>query len=146
MTSAPMNNERNPNDYDSEPVKYCARCYSLKVKYEDAIDSECCAECGSSDIVEDSVYVWERKFEQRYGHKFIVKNDDPRKSYIFKLPISKLKQKVCDCPSWRELIHRLYSKFPGGLGKADSIILFFDKLYQDNRIDDLRMLLLKLKL
>ncbi len=31
-----MSEARGLNDYDSEPVTYCARCYSLKVKHEDA--------------------------------------------------------------------------------------------------------------
>ena len=133
-------------NYDSEPVKYCSKCYSLKIRYEEAIDSECCAECGSSDISEDSVYVWEKKYEQRYGHKFAVKNEDPTKSHIFKLSMPKLKAKVCDCPRWREIIYHIYPNFPGGWGKADSLILFFNKLYEDDRMDDLRLLLLKWKI
>lgn len=36
-----------------------------------------------------------------------------------------------------------YPTFPGGLGKLDSIILFFDKVIKDGRLDELRELLVK---
>ena len=79
-----MDNGRKNKDYDSEPVKFCSKCYSLKVTYEDALGLECCADCGSSEISEASLEEWEKKYVQRYGHKLVVKNEDPRKTYIFK--------------------------------------------------------------
>lgn len=136
-----MSEQEKPANYDDEPVKYCARCYSLKVKYEDAIDSECCADCGSSDILEAPIEEWEKKYEKRYKHKFTEKNDDPKKSFIFKMPIEKLKTKVYESEHWREIIHHLYPRFPGGFGRADSIILLFDKLIKDNKIEELKLYL-----
>jgi len=133
----------NHREYDSEPVKYCSKCYSLKIKYEDAIDAEWCADCGSSDILEAPVEEWEEKYKQRYGHKFVTKNEDPKKSLIFKMSFKELKYKVSDSPSWRKIIHAIYPRFPGGLGRVDSILLFFDKIVNDGKVDDLRMLLLK---
>jgi hypothetical protein len=129
-------------DYDEEPVVYCAKCYSLKIKYEEAIDADCCMDCGCSDVLTSSIDEWEKLYEQRYGHKFTVKTHDPKKSFIFKLPLEKLKEKVFKDIHWRDIIQNIYPHFPGGLGRADSLILFFDKLTRDNRLDDLRLLLL----
>ena len=140
-----MDNGRKNKDYDSEPVKFCSKCYSLKVTYEDALGLECCADCGSSEISEASLEEWEKKYVQRYGHKLVVKNEDPRKTYIFKLSIHDLKTRVYKSQHWREIIQGLYPHFPGGFGREDSIILLFDKLYKDDRMDDLRLLLLKKK-
>lgn len=138
-----MKSDDTSNKYDSEPVCYCTRCYSLKIKYEKAIGFDCCMECGSLDIAKAPIEVWEQLYERRYGRKHVEKNEDPRKSFIFKLPIEKLKSKVYDSPVWKKIIKSLYPKFPGGLSKVDSVILFFDKLIKDNRIDDLKLFLTK---
>ena len=127
-----MSVEERNQDYDSEPVRYCARCYSLKVKYEESVDYECCGDCGSSDILEAPIEEWEKKYERRYGHKFTQKEQDPKNTFIFKLPLDKLKAKVYESSQWREIINAIYPKFPGGYGKADSIILFFDTLVRQN--------------
>ena len=139
-----MDKLERPNDYDSEPVTYCARCYSLKIKHEDVLDTDCCAECGSTDIMEGPIEVWEQKYERRYGKKFAAKTEDPKKSFIFNLPIEKLKQKVYDSPKWKEIIKSMFPKFPGGYGKADSVILFFDTVVRQNRLEELKLLLFKL--
>lgn len=131
------------NNYDSEPVTYCARCYSLKIKHEDVLDLDCCADCGSTDILETSIDDWEKKYERRYRHKFVQKEEDPKKTYIFKLSIEQLKTKVYQSERWRDIIKAIYPHFPGGYGKADSIILFFDTLFRQNRLDDLRLTLFK---
>ena len=130
-------------DYDSEPVTYCAKCYSLKIRHEDAIDADCCAECGCSDTLSTSISTWEKLYEGRYGKKYVEKSNDITNSPMFQLSIGKLKMKVYDCPKWHEVIRTLYPRFPRGLSKADSIILLFDRLSKDNRINDLRKLLLK---
>jgi hypothetical protein len=41
------------------------------------------------------------------------------------------------------IIHSLYPRFPRGLGKADAIIMLFNFLIRDNRLDDLRLTLLE---
>lgn len=128
-------------EYDSEPVTYCARCYSLKIKYEESIDSDCCMECGCSDVKTSSIEEWEAKYKNRYGQDYVVKKKDPKSSYIFKLPLKELKKRVFE-GDWSNIIHKIYPRFPGGLGRADSIILFFDKLIKDNKLDDLRFILL----
>jgi len=136
-----MDTQEITNDYDSEPVRYCAKCYSLKIKYEESIDSECCADCGSSDVLEAPIEEWEKMYERRYGHKFAEKNNDPKKSFIFKLPIQKLKTKVYESEFCRDIIKTMYPKFPGGLGRADSVILFFDTVIKQNRLEELKLLL-----
>lgn len=132
-----------PNDYDLEPVKYCARCYSLKVKYEDSIESECCGDCGSTDILEAPIEEWEKKYERRYGHKFTVKEKDPKKTFVFRLPVKELKERLFKSEQCMEIIHSMYPRFPGGYSRADSVILFFDTVIKQGRLDELRLLLFK---
>ena len=138
-----MGNQVNYEDYDSEPVKYCARCYSLKIKYEDALDSECCAECGSTDIQEAPVEEWERMYERRYGHKLTQKTEDVKNTFFFKMTSKELMHKVADSPMWREIIKGIYPHFPKGYGKADSIVLFFDTLTRQNKLGELKLFLFK---
>lgn len=126
-------------EYDSEPVVYCSKCYSLKIVHEDAIDSDCCGECGCPDLKTLSFEEWEKLYAKRYGHKFVEASHDIRKSPIFQLSNDKLKARVFNDPSWREICRSLYPTFPNWLSKADSIILLFAKLYKENRLDDLRV-------
>lgn len=132
------------NDYDSEPVIFCSRCYSLKIKHDDGMDSDYCADCGCFDVQEAPLEEWEKLYEKRYRHKFTQKNEDPKKTFIFNLTTEELKTKVYKSDKWNYIIHNIYPKFPGGLGKADSIILFFHHLIKDNKLNDLKFLLLKL--
>ncbi len=138
-----MPTEKEINDYDSEPVRYCARCYSLKVKYDETLDFEYCGDCGCSDIAEGSIEEWEKKYEGRYGSKFAVKNKDPKKSFIFSLSIEQLKTKIYQSEKWREIIKSMYPHFPGGYSKIDSLLLFFNTVLTQNRLDELKLLLLK---
>lgn len=133
------------DDYDDEPVKYCPRCYSLKIAYEQATDTEYCMECGCLDIAETTIEEWTTKYEKRYGKKYVTPSDDVRTSPIFKFSAKKLKSMVFNHPSWKNIIHSLYPNFPKNLDKTDSILLLFNMLVGDNRLDDLRMLLLKIK-
>jgi len=57
------------------------------------------------------------------------------------MPLKELKKRVFN-GDWKGIIRSIYPKFPGGLGRADSVILFFDKLIKDNKLDNLRFLLL----
>ena len=82
---------------------------------------------------------WEKLYKERYGHKYVEEVGDIRKSPIFQMSNDKLKIKVSNDPSWREICRAMYPAFPNWLSKADSIILLFAKLYQENRLDDLRM-------
>lgn len=131
--------EKRPN-YDGEPVEYCSRCYSLKIKHEDAIDADVCAECGCTEIASTDIDTWEKLYEKRYGRKYVTCNNDPRTSIYFKLPISTLKTKLYyDNRLLAAVLHKLYPRFPRGLSREDAIIILFDYLSKDNRMDDLRM-------
>lgn len=132
-----------PNDYDAEPVRYCKKCYSLKIKYEEAADSDCCMDCGCSDTAEAPIEEWERLYEKRYGKKYVTKEERLRKSLIFKMSPHELKVILYASPNWYDIIHTLYPKFPGGLGREDSVVLLFDRIAKDGKYDDLRLLLTK---
>lgn len=138
-----MSEQDNRNDYDSEPVKYCAKCYSLKIKHEDIIDADYCAECGCSDTREASIEEWERLYEGKYGKKFTVKSNDPRKSPIFKMSIDKLKRKLYDSPFWEVVMKEVYHHIPNGLSKIDKILWFFDRIAKDGKIDDMKISFIK---
>ena len=55
------------------------------------------------------------------------------------MPSDKLKTLLYDHKDWEDICHTLYPSFPKWLGKSDSVILLFAKLYKDNRLDDLKM-------
>lgn len=132
------------NNYDSEPVRYCANCYSLKVKYDESTNLEYCGDCGCLDIHEAPIEEWEKKYERRYGHKFTEKQEDPKKTFVFSLTTEELKTKIYNSEKWKSIIKSIYPRFPGGLSKADAIILFFHHIIQDNKLNDLKFLLFKL--
>lgn len=134
-----MSKQDKIREYDSEPVTYCSRCYSLSIVHEDAIDADCCKECGCSDLKTSSVEEWEKLFEGRYGHKFVEASHNLRKSPVFMMSIDRLKKMVYNDSSWKELCKILYPAFPDGISRADSVVLLFAKLIQDNRLDDLRV-------
>lgn len=134
-----MSEKKDIKEQEEEPVYYCARCYSLKIKYEESIGMDCCGDCGCTDFRTSSYEDWEKLYKQRYGHKFVEEVGDIRKSPIFQLSTNQLKEKVYDNPDWKEICKTLCPDVPNWLGKADTIILTFAKLYQENRLDDLRM-------
>lgn len=130
-------------EYDEEPVKYCPRCYSLKIVYEDLIGSECCGDCGCSDIEEIDIHTWEKLYKNRYGHTFINTKKNIKNTPVFQYSISELKEYMFKCSSYMKIITELYPSFPKGLGKTDSLFLFFDKLIKDRKIDELKYLILQ---
>lgn len=67
-----MSNEDKINEYNSEPVYYCANCLSLGIVEEGGV--EYCKECGSLAVCSTSIENWEYLYEKRYGKKFIKKN------------------------------------------------------------------------
>lgn len=128
-------------DYDEEPVQYCAKCYSLRIMHDDITDSDICSVCGSTDIATITIDRWEKLYENRYGHKFVNRSNDPRDSIYFKMSIAKLKTKVYYSKYLQPILYSLYPHFPQGLSKSESVIMLFDQLSKDNRIDELRYML-----
>lgn len=138
-----MTRKEKIDDYNSEPVTFCSKCYSLKVKYEDSLGLDYCMDCGCSDVTTSSIEEWERLYESKYGKKFVTKSHDPKTTYIFNLSLGKLKKMVYESDEWKDIIHALYPRFPQGLSRIDSVLLLFDKLIKDNKMDNLRSLLLE---
>lgn len=132
---------KNKEDYDAEPVEYCSRCYSLKIKYEPAIDSDCCMDCGSTEVAMTDIDTWERLYEGRYGHKYVQRSQDPRDTVYFKMSVGRLKARLYQSDILHKAIYTLYPNFPKGLCKEEAVILLFDKLCKDNRMDELRYML-----
>lgn len=128
-------------DYNSEPVSFCSKCYSLNIQYVEDIDADCCMECGCSDISTDSIERWEALYKNRYGHSYVERNADAESSFIFSLPLSKIKNIVFDSPFWKYIIRKIYPRFPLYLGRVDSLIVFFDKIVKDNKLKELKYLL-----
>ena len=138
-----MSEQNKMSGYDSEPVVYCAKCYSLRIKHEDSIDADCCMDCGCSDIKESSIETWEKMYEMRYGKKFTRKSNDVKNHPVFKMSLRELRHRLCKLPVWKLFVNKLYPEFPRGLNKTDSALLLFDKLLKDCRVDEFRMLLIK---
>jgi hypothetical protein len=93
--------------YDSEPVCYCANCYSLKIKREESTGLDYCANCNSLNILEAPISVWERLYESRYGKRFVSFKCNPKISYINSLPIDSLKAKLYENPYLKKIIYGL---------------------------------------
>lgn len=138
-----MSKEEKLNEYDSEPIAYCAKCYSLKIKHEDIVGTDCCMDCGCSDIEEATIEEWEKKYRERYGHDYVVKTKDLRRHPLWKMSLKRLRNEVYSMQDWREIIYKIYPKFPGGLSRIDSVLLFFDQLSKDKRIDELKTFLIE---
>lgn len=134
-----MKKQGKQRENDEEPIVYCAKCYSIKVRYEDSIGMDCCGDCGCTDFRSSSFEEWESLFKKRYGHKYMEDTGDVRKSPIFQMDGEKLKSLLFKQPSWREICLAMYPTFPNWLSKADSVILLFAKLCQEGRLDDLRI-------
>lgn len=136
-----MSDEIKSNEYDLEPVKYCSRCCSLKIKYDEYIDDDYCVDCGCTDIVEAPITEWEKVYERRYGHKFTEKETPTKNVSVYKMSIFELKKALASTEIWRTVINRMYPKIPTKLNKVDAIFLLFDKAIKDNRMTELRDIL-----
>ena len=134
-----MSKGNHKEDCESDQVTFCAECYSLRYRYEESIGMDCCMDCGCTDCRTASFEEWERLYKERYGHKYLEIKKDIRKSPLFLMSVENLKSKVFNDPSWKDICKKLYPSFPEGIGRADSVILLFAKLCQDNRVDDIRM-------
>ena len=61
-------------DYNKEPVFYCAQCLSLRIKSVPMMEGmDYCDECNSTNIEESSIEEWEARYKERYGHRFLEK-------------------------------------------------------------------------
>ena len=64
-----MDNLREEINYNEEPVFYCERCLSLKVRFVNGLsNSEYCDDCGATEIAQTDIEDWRNKFKNRYGY------------------------------------------------------------------------------
>lgn len=133
-------------DTELDPVIFCPKCYSLKIIHEEDLGEDCCMDCGCTETQEAPFEVWEALYERRYGKKFVERQGNCKKSPFFLLSSSKLMEKVAGSARWEQIIASIYKSFPKNLDKADSILLFFDRLVKDNKLNVLRELLYEMKL
>lgn len=67
-----MGNNMQENDYNQEPVFFCKKCLSLKIRDVEHLDnSEYCDSCGSTDIAQTSIEHWDTLYVTRYGKHYI---------------------------------------------------------------------------
>jgi hypothetical protein len=62
--------------YNDEPVYYCRRCLSLKIRQMPMVtDMNYCEDCGNVDIVKGSIKEWDELYVEKYGHHYLEKED-----------------------------------------------------------------------
>lgn len=124
---------------DEEPWTFCPKCYSIKFRFEDSLGTDCCEECGCTDLRTSTFEEWDKLYRNRYGRPYLEDTGLVKKSPVFLLSVKELKTKLFKHPRCREICKELYPSFPGGLSREDSVLLLFSKLCNDNRLDALRM-------
>lgn len=134
-----MSNTLNHEEYDSEPVSYCPKCYSLKIGYVPGTeDMEYCMDCGCLDIVTTNIYEWEKLYEARYGHKFIVKRNRDEEHPIWKLSIKDLRTKVLESFYYKEIILEIYPDWNYFANPVSTVFLFMDNVMKDRLLPKLK--------
>lgn len=120
-------------DYNEEPVYYCANCYSLRIIRNTYLGMDCCDECGCMDINTTTIDAWEELYRGRYGKDFVHKLADPKRTRLRKMSFPELKDLLWKSEQWYDIIHFVYEEFPK-LNRVDSILLFADVVIKDRRV------------
>lgn len=137
-------NQRRSEEYNSEPVAYCPKCYSLQIGYIDGVEnSDYCMNCGCSETAVTSIGEWEELYRKRYGHSFVERKHNPELQRLNRMDMSELKQELFDNARCMSIIREMYPGFPKYLSRTDSVIMFFDKICKDRRIDELKDYLIR---
>ena len=59
-------------DYNDEPVFFCTKCLSLRIRSISGLeDSEYCDDCGSTNIDKCDIFEWENKYKALYRRRYI---------------------------------------------------------------------------
>lgn len=59
-------------EYNNEPVQYCADCLSLRVRAIAGMSDACyCDECGCTNIQETTIDKWEAMYKEKKGFSFL---------------------------------------------------------------------------
>lgn len=60
--------------YNDDPVYYCRRCLSLRIRQMPMVSNKSyCEDCGNADIGETDIKDWDEMYFEKYGHYFIEK-------------------------------------------------------------------------
>jgi len=71
-----MKKKKKEKSYDDDPVYYCKRCLSLNIKtIPYTKDQDYCEDCSTTDIGVTSIEEWNKMYEAKYGHPYIVKRE-----------------------------------------------------------------------
>lgn len=63
-------------DYNQEPVSFCAHCLSLCIKELNDIKICICGECGNTDIKTSDIDSWNKLYVSEYGKMFLHEDFD----------------------------------------------------------------------
>ena len=64
-----MDNLREEANYNDEPVFYCEKCMSLRIRFVNGLsNSEYCDNCGSTEINQSNIEDWRQQFKNKYGY------------------------------------------------------------------------------
>lgn len=63
------------DDYENEPVHYCAVCISLNIKELPKAEFDICGECGNTDIKITDMDTWAHLYTTEYGSVFLTEED-----------------------------------------------------------------------
>lgn len=138
-----MENTLDHNEFDLEPVSYCPRCYSLKIGYIPGVeDSDYCMDCGCIDVARGNIYDWEKLYESRYGHKFVVNHKSLEGHPLWKLPLKDLRTKVLESPYYKEIIREVYPEWTNYGNIVDTVFLFFDNVVKDRMLSKLKRIMI----
>jgi hypothetical protein len=130
-------------EYNSDPVYFCENCYSLYIKHDDFLDADYCAKCGCSNIVCTDIKDWEKLYENRYKRKLVTRAGDPNVIKVYGMTWKEIKQFICDSPKWESIVCRMYPHLRNRYGRADTLMMFFDLVTRQNRINELKDVLVK---
>lgn len=62
--------------FDDEPVYYCKRCLSLKIRQIPLLpEGDYCEDCGAVDIDSTTIEEWLKMYKKKYGHEHIQKKE-----------------------------------------------------------------------
>lgn len=63
-------------EYEDDPVYYCKRCLSLKIRQMPILENQdYCDECGSTEIETTQIETWCKMYKEKYGHDFVSKEE-----------------------------------------------------------------------
>lgn len=58
-------------EYNKEPVYFCANCLNLNIKELKDVHLDICQECGNTDIKHSTIEEWNRLYVREYGRAFL---------------------------------------------------------------------------